>query len=396
MKKVYLSIIVVVAVSALLLLFFKPFKNLGGIAGAGPRSDSVQPEKTVAAQQTEEPPTVEIPVEKQQLMGVKTMVVEPKQVQKSVRTVGRVEYDEKRVVTVNVKFEGWIEKLYIDYTGRYVKKGEPVAEIYSPELLATQMEFINLIKWSNTGPGVRGKRSGESEIDKMITMDAKAVIEAARQRLRLWDITEDQIKRIEETGRPIRTLTIYSPVSGYVVQKPVLQGMRVMPGEKLLDIADLSTVWIIADVYEYELPLIDVGQEAEISLSYIPGKVFKSRIEFVYPSLSGQTKTAKIRFSIPNPNEDGLLKPQMFSEVTIKRNLGKRLIIPEEAVIDTGTRQIVYVDRGDGYFEPRQIMPGLRADGSVEVLKGLKAGERIAVSGNFLIDSEARLKGVVK
>ncbi|MFN3480887.1 MAG: efflux RND transporter periplasmic adaptor subunit, partial [Thermodesulfovibrionales bacterium] len=164
--------------------------------------------------------------------------------------------------------------------------------------------------------------------------------------------------------------------------------------ERLLDIVDLSTVWIIADVYEYELPLIDVGQEAEISLSYIPGKVFKSKIEFVYPSLSGQTKTAKIRFSIPN--KDGLLKPQMFSEVTIKRSLGRRLIIPEEAVIDTGTRQIVYVDKGDGYFEPRQIMPGLRADGSVEVLKGLKTGERIAVSGNFLIDSEARLKGIIK
>lgn len=398
MKKVYLSIIVAVAVLVLLIFFFKPFKNFRGIAGAGSRSDPVQPEKTVSVQQTEEPPTVEIPVEKQQLMGVKTMVVEPKQVQKSVRTVGRIEYDEKRVVTVNTKFEGWIEKLYVDYTGRYVEKGEPVAEIYSPELLATQMEFINLIKWSNAGSGVRGQRSGETEIDKMITMDAKTIIEAARQRLRLWDITEEQIKKIEEAGKPIRTLTIYSPVSGYVVQKPVLQGMRVMAGEKLLDIADLSTVWIIADVYEYELPLIDVGQEADISLSYIPGKVFKSKIEFVYPSLSGQTKTAKIRFSIPNPNpnKDGLLKPQMFSEVTIKRSLGRRLIIPEEAIIDTGTRQIVYVDKGDGYFEPRQIMPGLRADGSVEVLKGLKAGERIAVSGNFLIDSEARLKGVVR
>lgn len=388
MKKVYLSIIVAVAVSLLLLSFFKPFKNFKGIAGAGSRSDPAQTEKTVTVQQTEEPPTVEIPVEKQQLMGVKTMVVEPKQVQKSVRTVGRIEYDEKRVVTVNTKFEGWIEKLYIDYTGRYVKKGEAVAEIYSPELLATQMEFINLLNWS------KGQGSGETEIDKMITMDAKAIIEAARQRLRLWDISEEQIKEIEEAGKPIRTLTIYSPVSGYVVQKPVLQGMRVMPGERLLDIVDLSTVWIIADVYEYELPLIDVGQEAEISLSYIPGKVFKSKIEFVYPSLSGQTKTAKIRFSIPN--KDGLLKPQMFSEVTIKRSLGRRLIIPEEAVIDTGTRQIVYVDKGDGYFEPRQIMPGLRADGSVEVLKGLKAGERIAVSGNFLIDSEARLKGIIK
>lgn len=391
MKKVYLSIIVAVAASVLLLFFLKPSKNFRGIAGAGSRSDPVQSEKTVSVQQTEEPPTVEIPIEKQQLMGVKVMVVEPKQVQKSVRTVGRIEYDEKRIVTVNTKFEGWVEKLYIDYTGKYVEKGEPVAEMYSPELLSTQMEFINLIKWARQSTEDKGQKT---EIGTMLSRDAESIIEASRQRLKLWDITEEQIRKIEESKRPIRTLTIYSPVSGYVVQKPVLQGMRVMPGEKLIDIADLSTVWIIADVYEYELPLIDVGQEAEISLSYIPGKVFKSKIEFVYPSLSGQTKTAKIRFSIPN--KDGLLKPQMFSEVTIKRSLGRRLIIPEEAVIDTGTRQIVYVDRGDGYFEPRQIMPGLRADGSVEVLKGLKAGERIAVSGNFLIDSEARLKGVVK
>lgn len=392
MRKTYL-IITIAVMLVLPILFFKPLRILKGTAGAGSKSEVAQSEKkansTASVQQTEEPQTIEIPVEKQQLMGVKTMVVVPKQVQKSVRTVGRIEYDEKRLSTINTKFEGWVEKLYVDYTGRYVEKGEPLAEIYSPELLATQMEFINLLKWAN-----KGERHEGSEIGRMIAEDARAVIEGARQRLRLWDITEEQIKKIEETGRPIRTLTIYSPVSGYVVQKPVLQGMRVMPGERLFDIADLSKVWIIADVYEYELPLIDIGQEAEISLSYIPGKVFKSKIEFVYPSLSGQTKTAKIRFSLPN--KDGLLKPQMFTEVTIKRNLGRRLIIPEEAVIDTGTRQIVYVDKGDGYFEPRQIFPGLKADGSVEVLKGLKAGERIAVSGNFLIDSEARLKGVVK
>lgn len=390
MRKAYL-IIIIVAMLILPILFFKPLRIFKGTAGAGPKPEVAHSEEksnsTASEQQAEEPPTVEIPVEKQQLMGVKTMVVEPKQVQKSVRTVGRIEYDEKRLSTINTKFEGWVEKLYVDYTGRYVEKREPLAEIYSPELLATQMEFINLLKWSES-------KSGQTEIDRMITADARAVIEAAKQRLRLWDITEEQIKKIEETKRPIKTLTIYSPVSGYVSQKSVLQGMRVMPGEKLFDIVDLSTVWIIADVYEYELPLIDVGQEAEISLSYMPGKVFKSKIEFVYPSLSKDTRTAKIRFSLPN--KDGQLKPQMFTEVTIKRNLGRRLIIPEEAVIDTGTRQIVYVDKGDGYFEPRQILPGLKADGSVEVLKGLKAGERIAVSGNFLIDSEARLKGIVK
>jgi len=345
-------------------------------------------QQTAKEQSTEEPPLVEIPLEKQQLMGVKTMTVELKPVQKSVRTVGRIEYDEKKVVTVNTKFEGWIERLYVDYTGRYVHKGEPLAEFYSPELLATQKEFISLLKWSSK------EQNRGSYIQEMLAQDAKTILEAARERLRLWDITDEQIKVIEETARPIRTLTINSPVEGYVIQKPALQGMKVMPGDKLFDIADLSTVWVIADIYEYELPLIDIGQEAEISLSYIPGKTFRSKIEFLYPSLSGETRTAKVRFSLSN--RDGLLKPQMFTEVTIKRNLGRRLIIPEDAVIDTGTRQIVYVDKGDGYFEPRQVMTGLRADGSVEILKGIKPGERIAISGNFLIDSEAKLKGIVK
>lgn len=394
MKKGYVIAIIItlVIIAVPLILFSGHLQNFSGIAKGGSKTAQNQTinTATASASSEEEPPTVEIPVEKQQLIGMKTMVVEPKQVQKSIRTVGRIEYDEKRIVTVNTKFEGWIEKLYVDYTGRYVEKGEPISAIYSPELFATQMEYINLLRWVK--PDHDSEKKGD--IYSMLSKDAEAIIEAARQRLRLWDLTEEQINSIEKTKRPVKTLMVYSPASGYIVQKPVIQGMRIMPGEKLVDIVDLSTVWIIADVYEYELPLIDIGQEAEISLSYIPGKTFRSKIEFVYPSLSGETRTAKIRFSIPN--KDGLLKPQMFTDVTIKRNLGKRLIIPEDAVIDTGTKQIVYVDKGDGYFEPRQILPGLRADGSVEVLRGLKAGERIAISGNFLIDSEAKLKGIVK
>lgn len=407
MKKRNLIIIIAVLIlTAGLLLYFSKSISLKDIL-KGRTSETSKSQTTsehqghtgggIPQQQTtsqevidEEPPVVEIPPEKQQLIGVKTTIVELKQVQKSVRTVGRIEYDEKRLATINTKFEGWIEKLYVDYTGRYVKKGEPLAEIYSPELYATQQEFINLLKWKkNAGLG-----TSNSKLANMLTKDAESIIEAAKQRLRLWDITDEQIKKIEETGKPIRTLTVYSPVNGYIVQKTALQGMRVMPGEKLFDVADLSTVWVIADIYEYELPLVDVGQDAEITLSYLPGRTFKSKIEFVYPTLSAGTRTVKIRFSLPN--NDNSLKPQMYTDVTIKRNLGKRLIIPEDAVIDTGMRQIVYVDKGDGYFEPRQVVTGLRADGVVEVLKGLKAGERIASSGNFLIDSEARLKGVIK
>jgi Cu(I)/Ag(I) efflux system membrane fusion protein len=398
-KKALIGIAVVVISIGLAFYFSKPAllkgKTLTAVKAPEPaehQEPKAQPQQTSPQEQTvEETPAIEITPEQQRLMGVKTVEVLVKPLQKIIRTVGRIEYDESRLATVNTKFEGWIEKLYINYTGRYVKKGEPLAEIYSLELYATQQEFINLLKWKNSGSRVKGQGSG-TEIDKMLSRDAESIIEAAKQRLRLWNITDEQIKKIEESEKPIRTLAIYSPVSGYVIQKTALQGMRVMPGEKLFDVADLSSVWIISDIYEYELPLIKVGQTAKIALSYAPDREFQSKIDYVYPALSGETRTAKVRFTIPNP--DGRLKPQMFTNVEVKIDLGKRLAIPDDAVIDTGTRQIIYVDKGDGYFEPREVMLGLRAEGLREVVMGLKAGEKVASSATFLIDSEAQLKGV--
>ncbi len=334
----------------------------------------------------EEVPTVEIPKDKQQLIGLKTASVAVRPLQKMIRTVGRIEYDERKLATINTKYEGWIEKLRVNATGSYVKAGEAVAEIYSPELLATQREFLNALKWKNS-------TKKDSQLGALLAKDAETIWEAARQRLRLWDITEEQIKQIEESGQPIKTLTLYSPVSGYVTQKMAVQGMKIMPGEKLFDIVDLSTVWVVADIYEYELPVIKLGAQATISLSYFPGKEFLSKIDYIYPTLSGETRTARIRFTLPNPG--GQLKPQMFTNVTLKIHLGKRLVIPEEAIIDTGLRQIVYVDKGDGNFEPREITIGLRTDQMVEVIRGLRAGEKVASSANFLIDSEAKLKGIL-
>lgn len=334
-----------------------------------------------------ETPAVEIPPDKQQLIGVKTVEAAIMPIKKVIRTAGTIEYDERRLATVNTKFEGWIEKLYVDYAGRYVKKGEPLAEIYSPELYATQQEFINTLKWSKTSGSGQ-----QSAVRGMLSKDAEAILEAARQRLRLWDISDEQIRMIEQTGKPVRTMTIYSPASGYIIQKAALEGMRVMPGEKLFDVADLSVVWVIADIYEYEIPVIRVGQRARITLSYFPEKEFSSAIDYVYPMLNGDTKTAKVRFSIPNPG--ALLKPQMFTNVEMKIDLGKRLSIPDDAVIDTGTRQVVYVDKGEGNFEPREVMLGVRAEGLREVVMGLKPGEKVAASATFLIDSEAQLRGV--
>jgi len=369
----------------------------GALQGAGGASVGHQhgapaaaPEKGKApgeAAQPTEIPLVEIPKDKQQLIGVRTARAAVKAMHRTIRTVGRIEYDETGLGTANTKVEGWIEKLHVDYTGRHVKKGEPLAEIYSPELVATQQEFLNVLRWASQSQTIKDERTAA-----LLTKDARTLLDAAKERLRLWDISDEQIQKIEATGRPIRTLTIYSPVSGYVLQKMAVQGMRVMPGEKLFDVVDLSHVWVVSDIYEYELPLIKVGQPARIGLSYFPGKEFSTQVDYIYPSLAGDTRTAKVRFTIPNP--DGALKPQMFTNVEIKIGLGSRLAVPSEAVIDTGTRQIVYVDKGEGFFEPREVSTGLKVDEFVEVTGGLRAGEKVASSANFLIDSEAQLKGV--
>ncbi|HBD08989.1 MAG TPA: efflux RND transporter periplasmic adaptor subunit [Syntrophobacteraceae bacterium] len=354
----------------------------------GMETDHRPPAKPTAApveSTSQEAPTVEISPEKQQMIGVKMVAVSRQTITRTIRTVGRVEYDEKKLVAITTKYEGWVEKLYTDYTGKFVRKGEPLAEIYSPELFATQQEFLNLLRWhKDPGPA--------SSWNSMLAGDRDAIVEAARQRLRLWDITENQIKTIEGSGKPIRTLTLFSPISGYVIQKMVVQGMRIMPGEKLFDLADLSTIWVIADVYEYELPLIRLGQTTRVRLSYLPGKEFASKIDYIYPSLSGESRTARVRLVMPNPG--GNLMPQMFTNIEITIDLGKRLAIPDAAVIDTGERKIVYVDKGEGNFEPREVVTGLRADKMVEVLQGLKEGDRVASTANFLIDSEAQLRGV--
>ena len=360
---------------------------------------SAKPEEP--AQKQEEAPAVEIPLEKQQLIGVRTIVASIQPLQKIIRTTGKIEYDERKLTTINTKVEGWIEKLYVNYTGIYVKKGQPLADMYSPELWATQQEFINLVRWAKktgnrvtdsakTASTTQGGTAGD--LTAMLSKDADSLMDAARQRLKLWDISDDQIRKIEESEKPVRTLTIYSPVSGYVIQKYAVQGLKVMAGEKLFDVSDLSNIWVVADIYEYELPVIKVGDTAKIQLSYFPGKELTSKIEFVSPILSTETRTVQVRFSIPNVG--GNLKPGMFTDVELKINLGRKLAVPDEAVINTGLRQIVYVDKGDGYFEPRAITAGIRADKLVEVLAGLKAGEKVASSANFLIDSEAKLKGI--
>jgi membrane fusion protein, copper/silver efflux system len=363
-------------------------------SGKGPDSPSVAQDTAADGREVVK---IEVPIEKQRLMGIATSAAAVKPLKKTLRTVGRVEFDERKLTTVNIKVDGWVDTLYVNYTGQYVKKGMPLAEIYSPELMSLQLELLNIAKYQEKGARFQrniefnwGDRYGTT--GRMTTFDTETLLAVARQKLALWEIPEAQIKKMEETGTPIRTVTVKSPANGYVYQKPVVKGTRVAPGEKLFDIVDLSTVGVLADIYEYEMPFVKKGQQARITLSYYPEKEFPSKVDFIYPSLSGQTRTLKARFVVPNP--DGLFKPQMFANVEMEIDMGERLAVPETAVLDTGARQVVYVDAGEGYFSPRLVKLGAKAGGMVEVLHGLKPGEKVASSGVFLIDSDAKLKGV--
>jgi len=330
------------------------------------------------------PGTVRISPERQQLIGVRFGTVEQQALQKIIRTVGRIDYDEKRIGIVSPKISGWIEELHADFTGRFVRKGEPLLTIYSPELVSTQEEYLLALKarqdWS---------KSPFSEVSEGGTLLA----DSARRRLRLWDISDAQVKALEESREPKKTLTLYSPFTGHVLEKMVNKGQFVDAGMALFKIADLSVVWLIADIYESELSAIRVGQPAAIQMSYYPGETFTGKAIYIYPYMDAQIRTAKVRYEFANPH--GKLKPEMFANVEITVRLGDKLALPEGAVIDTGTRKVVIVDRGSGYFEPREVRLGFKAGEVFEVLDGLKAGERVVTSANFLIDSESKLKEAV-
>ena len=343
--------------------------------------ESIQKEGKV---QEVAPGTVQISSERQQLIGVKFGTVEMRPLEKVIRTVGRIDYDEKRIVIVSLKVGGWIEDLYIDFTGRFVRKGEPLLTIYSPELVSTQEEYLLALK---------AKKSLTKSPFPEVAGSGDSLAESAKRRLKLWDITDEEIQKLEESGQSKKTLTLYAPFSGFVLEKSAYKGMNVMPGMALYKLADLSVVWLYADIYEYELPFVRLGQDASIQLSYIPGEMFRGKAIYIYPSLNPETRTAKVRFEFPNPHEK--LKPEMYANVEIKVHLGQKLAVPEGAIIDTGIRQLAIVDKGSGYFEPREVKVGAKVDNYYEVIKGLKAGERVVTSANFLIDSESKLKEAV-
>jgi RND family efflux transporter MFP subunit len=329
---------------------------------------------------------------KQQLIGVKFSTAEVVSLHKTIRAVGRVDYDERKVAVVNLKISGWIKDLLVDYTGQLVRKSQPLFTIYSPELVSTQEEYLQALRALQNTPVAAANTDNRQQPTAYI--NPQEVLNTTRQRLLLWDITEEQIVELEKRGKPETYLTIHSPLNGHVIMKMALKGMHVDPGMELYKIADLSTVWVYADIYEYELPHVKVGQEAAVTLSYFPGEAFTGRITYIFPYLNMNTRTARVRIELPN--RDGRLKPEMYADVEIHIDLGKKLAIPESAVLNTGVRQIVFVDKGNGLFEVRFVKLGSRAEGLYEIKEGLAAGERVVSYANFLIDAESKVQGVLQ
>ena len=324
--------------------------------------------------------TVMISPEKQQLIGVRIATVENRPMVRTVRTVGTITYDETKITHIHSKIEGWIDKLYVNYTGKFVEKGEPLFTIYSPDLLATQQEYLLAVKAK--------ERFSASSIPE-VRSGGESLVEASKRRLALWDISEKQIRELEEKGEAKRTLTLYAPHSGFVIKKDANQGMRIMPDKELYTIADLSTVWVNVDIYESDIPFVRQGQAAVVSLSYEPNSTIRGKVAFIYPYVDEKTRTAKARLDVPNPGFK--FKPDMYVNAEIKIDSGRHLSVPEEAVLDSGLRKVVFIETGNGHFEPKEVKVGAKLDGFYQIVAGLNEGQKIAASSAFLIDSESRL-----
>jgi RND family efflux transporter MFP subunit len=318
-------------------------------------------------------------------MGITYGLVERRALARDVRTSALIVPDETRLYRVTTKVEGYVERLHINVTGQPVRRGQPLLDLFSPELVASQEEFFSAL---------RAARSLEASPHPSVAQGGRELVEAARRRLRLWDISEEQISRIESTGEVERTLTLYAPAGGHVAEKNVLAGQKVMPGDSLMVIADLSRVWGQADIYESDLPYIKVGMPAELTLPYWPGQVFQGRITFLDPILDPASRTLKARLEIANPGL--LLRPNMFGNARLAYDLGERLAVPEGAVMRSGMQNFVFLAGEEGRLTPVAITLGLRSAGYFEVLGGLEEGERVVTSANFLIDSESSLKAALQ
>jgi Cu(I)/Ag(I) efflux system membrane fusion protein len=332
------------------------------------------------------PGTVAISPERIQMLGVRTEAASLRPMAHTVRAVGTVAADERRIGVVNPKFEGWIERLLVNTTGQTVRRGEALLEVYSPDLVLAQREYLV----------ARSAAADMAQADAMARDNAKAIAAAALSRLKNWDISADQLARLQRSGTATRTLTLSAPIGGIVMEKTALQGLHFGAGDTLYRIVDLSSVWLLADVFEQDLAQIRPGQSATITVQAYPGRVFDGRVAFVYPTVNAQTRTAKVRIEVPNP--ELLLKTDMYAtvEIAAPAESATVLAVPDSAVLDTGTRQTVLVARGEGRFEPRAVKLGARAGGYAAVIEGLRDGEKVVTGANFLIDAESNLRAALQ
>jgi Cu(I)/Ag(I) efflux system membrane fusion protein/cobalt-zinc-cadmium efflux system membrane fusion protein len=314
---------------------------------------------------------VSITTEARQRMGLTTGVVEKRALAREVRTSARIMADETRLYRVTVKVEGWVDKLFTATTGQYVKQGDPLLSVYSPDLLTLQNEYLTALRFGSTN-----------------------LVASARRRLSLWDITDDQIDRLNRTGEAEKNLTLYAPASGSIIERMVLPGQKIMAGEPLLVIADLSRVWADADIYQSDLPYVKVGMPVELSLPYWPDKKFTGKVTFVSPTLDVESRTLKARLEIPNP--ELLLKPEMFATATLSYELGDSLAIPEAAVMRAAQHTYAFRDAGDGRLVPTAIVIGERSDGYYQLVSGLSEGDKVVTSANFLVDSESSMRAALE
>lgn len=322
--------------------------------------------------------TVQIDPARQQLIGLRTAPATVGPVGGAWRTVGRVAIDETRVRHVNVKVEGFVERIYVDFVGKPVRKGEPLFAFYSPELVSLQNEYLLALKLrSELATGALAS-SGDD------------LVQSARDRLELWDVPDSVLEELTRTGRAKKALTLVSPISGVVTKKDVVQGHKLAAGDMPYEITDLSAVWVLADIYESDLAKTKVGMPATLSLEAFPNQVFTGSVAFIDPVLDPTTRTAKVRLAFANPR--GELRPEMFGEVTLRAMAREGLRIPADAVIDSGTKKVVFVSLGDGKFQPRELELGATDGDQVEVVSGLEPGDQVVVRANFLVDSESRLK----
>lgn len=328
---------------------------------------------------------VKISTEKVQKLGVRTEAAALRKLVRTVRAVATVQADERKQFTIVTKFEGWIHRLYVNTTGQTLKKGDALMDVYSPELITAQQEYLiarkGLQAVANSDP------DAQAAMQRLVT--------SALQKLRNWDIAETELQRLQQTGEAQQYMTLRSKFDGVVLEKQAVMGQRFMPGEMLYQIADLSSVWMLADVFEQDLGMIHPGQSVVAQVDAYPGKVFNGKVAFIYPVVTPETRTAIVRIVLSN--SDRLLKPAMYARVAFasSHSEDKVLAVPDSAVLNTGIRHMVLVDLGEGRFEPRTIKLGMHADGYVEVLDGLQAGEVVVVKANFLIDAESNFKSAL-